>query len=188
MEIMLDLETLGVSTNTMILTIAAVTFDSNNKETESNGQVFYARVDIDSYKKYGSNFTLDASTLFWWINKAPQAAKNEAFCDIDRKSIETVMKAFSDWCSHNKVTKIWSNGASFDIPIVSYTMNLLNIEIPWKFWDIRDTRTLYDLANIKLKDVKYNNVNNLPDHHALGDCYKQLEGVKQSYKKLKTVI
>lgn len=56
----------------------------------------------------------------------------------------------------------------------------MNIEIPWKFWNSRDTRTVYDLAGIDMKKISV--PDNYKAHHALGDCLKQIEGLKQAFK------
>lgn len=176
MNIMIDLETLGTSSNTMILTFAAVPFIP--KTGEIKGEIFYEKIDIDSYKQY-QNFTFDGSTLTWWMTTAPEQARKEAFGGI-RKPLKTVMENFKLWCEKFKMPiKIWSHGSCFDVVIVSHAMNTLNLSIPWKFWDIRDTRTIYDLANIILKNVV--KCSSFPDHHALGDCYHQIEALKESY-------
>ena len=47
---------------------------------------------------------------------------------------------------------------------------------PWKFWQIRDTRTLYSLVDMQLpKTAK---------HHCLYDCYNQILGVQASFAQL----
>ena len=177
MDVMIDLETLGTSSNTMILTIAAVVFDPLTGKT---GDKFYEKIDIDSYKKYKGEFTFDASTLLWWMTVAPESARKEAFTNNNRKDIAIVMENFKLWCENIKrPIKIWSHGSSFDVVIVSYTMNILNLQIPWKFWDIRDTRTIYDLAEISLKNVP--KCSEYPAHHALGDCFQQIEALRLSH-------
>jgi len=54
---------------------------------------------------------------------------------------------------------------------------------PWKFWQVRDTRTVYDLAGLSLKDLDQSN-----QHHALHDCLRQIDGIKRSLEKLKNIL
>lgn len=173
MNVMIDLETLGTGVDTMILTLAAVEFNLTTEHTSS----FYFKVDIDSYKSYGNRFSLDAATLTWWMTEAPAEARLEAFSG-SRMSLETIMNNFIQWFSTRKQAKVWSHGSSFDISILSHTLSVLKMEIPWSFWNIRDTRTIYDVANINFKSVI--GPQKFPVHHALGDCYRQIEGVRKA--------
>jgi hypothetical protein len=177
--IMIDLETTSVAPNAMILTFAAVAFD--HITGKHLGQ-FYKTIDLNSYKKYGV-FTFDAETLAWWANQDKEA-RIEAFCSSKRVPILDALQQFVAWYSYvtNNINKvhIWSHGASFDIPILSFAFNTVGIDIPWKFWNIRCTRTLFDDANFDFKTVGSVPINNelLPAHHALGDVARQIEGVR----------
>jgi hypothetical protein len=50
---------------------------------------------------------------------------------------------------------------------------------PWSFWQVRDTRTIFDLGiNPDRPDVLA--------HHALHDAYNQAIGVQNVFRKLRT--
>jgi hypothetical protein len=51
--------------------------------------------------------------------------------------------------------------------------------IPWPFWSVRDTRTLYDIAGVKLKDGGH-----VTSHKAVEDAERQAIVVQQAYMKL----
>ena len=53
------------------------------------------------------------------------------------------------------------------------------IETPWKFWNTRDTRTLFDLAEVYNTDLPQGS-----KHHALHDCHRQLAGLFLAFKRL----
>ena len=63
---------------------------------------------------------------------------------------------------------IWANSPSFDCIILENAYKSCNLEIPWKFWNLRDCRTVYDLGKINLKSVS------AVKHNALDDCYNQI--------------
>lgn len=178
--IMIDLETLGTSPNTMIATIGAIAFD--NKSGKHIGQPFYAKIDLNSYKKYGV-FSFDAETLSWWMEQG-DGARKEAFCGNNRVKISQALQEFISWYGNvtygAKKVYIWSHGASFDIPILSFALKTVEMDIPWQFWNIRCTRTLFDNANFDYRTVGSVPLNGVmyPTHHALGDCAKQIEGVR----------
>lgn len=184
-DFMVDIETLGVVPNAMILTLGAVAF--NPYTGEIIGNPFYGKINTDSYRAYTPGFTFDHATLAWWMTQ-PDDARLEAFTG-ERQELSEVLQNFVGWCkdvSKGKKIRVWSHGASFDVPIISYALAMIGIEIPWKFWDIRDTRTLFDTANLEYRNVPMIALNGkiYPSHHPLGDCARQIEGVKLAYKKL----
>lgn len=188
LDVMIDIETLGNTSSAQILTISAITFDPF---TNSNliADMFYRTIDLDSYQKYENRFTFDKSTLLWWMKQEKQVRK-EAFSG--EYTIEEVMKEFVDWCflmqaKYEKDIKVWSHGASFDISILRHALSVLQLEIPWNYKNIRDTRTLFDLAQVDLNTIGDIPIRGVifPRHHAMGDCARQIEGVRLSYKKLR---
>ena len=72
----------------------------------------------------------------------------------------------------------WSHGATFDLTMLENVYSQLNKPLPWNYWQLRDTRTLFDLG--------YD-----PDmpkggkHDALQDAIRQAVGVQNIYTKLK---
>ncbi len=176
-NIMLDLETLDTSPYSIIVTIGAIKFDYLTKLpkfeelTEKNS--FYRRLNIESSEKHG--FTRSAETMEWW-NKQDKAVRDEALTTEPRFDLKKVLKDFKIWAGDN--TKIWSHGATFDCVILQEAYKIMNITPPWKYWDSRDTRTVYDLAGLKLNSAN-------TKHHALNDCYDQILLLQESLTKLK---
>ena len=59
---------------------------------------------------------------------------------------------------------------------------MLNMEIPWKFWQLRDTRTIYDIGNVNLKTISGKNCK--VTHHSLNDCYNQIIALEIAFKNI----
>ena len=78
-------------------------------------------------------------------------------------------------------TKIWSHGSVFDITILKEAFKSFDINIPWSSQDVRDTRTLFDLANF---DYQHTGNNNDMIHHAVVDAIRQANQVISAKKKL----
>ena len=172
---MIDLETLDVLPTSTILTIGAVKFDPFGDDiNEKKAEKFYVRVDVDSCDALGG--TVSQSTLDWWANQS-QAAQDEAFDPANRVSIEEAMAQLYKFCWGGK--RVWSHGATFDIPICEFYFRKTGKAIPWQFWEARCTRTLFDIGI---------NPNRPPvlKHHALEDAWNQAVGVQNVYKKLRT--
>ena len=172
---MIDLETLDVLPSASILTIGAVKFDPFGDDVnEPDCEKFYVKVDLDSCDKLG--LTVSQSTLEWWA-KQEQAAQDEAFSTDNRIDISDAINQLYKFCWGAK--RVWSHGAGFDVIILEHVFRKVGKAIPWQFWEVRDTRTLFDLGI---------NPNRPPvlKHHALEDAWNQAVGVQNVFKTLRT--
>jgi len=75
--------------------------------------------------------------------------------------------------------RVWSNGSCFDIIICEHVFRKINRAVPWKFWEVRDVRTAFDLGiNPQRPPVTA--------HHALEDAWNQAVGIQNVYNTLRT--
>lgn len=140
-DVMVDIETTGVSAGCGILSIGAVTFDENFK--------FYEKIDIRSCHYWGLRDLPD--TIEWWSRQA-DAARMEAFSGTE--DLLMVLGGFSDWVQsiracHGDVF-IWGNGADFDLPILGAAYEAVGIPKPWRPFHGRCYRTIKSLPKNKL--------------------------------------
>ena len=174
-DVMIDLETLDVLPTATILTIGAVKFDPFGDDlNEQSCEKFYVKVDVDSCDKIGC--TVSQATLDWW-SKQSKEAQNEAFDPNGRIDIVDAMNQLYKFCWGAK--RVWSHGAGFDVIICEHLFRKMSKAIPWQFWEVRDTRTLFDIGI---------NPNRPPvlKHHALEDAWNQAVGVQNVFKSLRT--
>ncbi len=174
-DIMIDMETLDVLPSATILTIGAVKFDPFGDDlSEPAMEKFYVRVDVDSCDRIGC--TVSPATLDWWANQE-KAAQDEAFDPNGRIDIVDAMNQLYKFCWGAK--RVWSHGAGFDVIICENLFRKMGKAIPWQFWEVRDTRTLFDIGiDPKRPPVL--------KHHALEDAWNQAVGVQNIYRKLRT--
>jgi len=172
MEIMLDIETLSTQSNASILTIGAIKFNRTNFKITSK---FYKRISHESNEYY--NRDIDENTITWW-NTQDEEAKKEIFEYKDRVNLNLALQELSIFCRGAR--KIWANGVCFDITILESAYNACGLETPWKYWNIMDVRTVYEIGNLNLNNFKRQNnmLNNL--HNALVDCECQLAAMEQA--------
>jgi DNA polymerase III epsilon subunit-like protein len=168
-HLMVDLETLATTPNAAILTIGAVTFDPNSTKIYNE---FYRRVELESLDALDTY--IDDATLEWW-SKQDEAAQDEAFDPEGREPIQNVLGDFYKFCIGSE--RFWSHGAAFDIVILEYYFRKINKPFPWNFWDVRDTRTIFDLG----MDPEMPQANK---HNALEDARRQAIGVQNMMRKL----
>ena len=170
---MIDLETLSTRPDCVVLTIGACLFDPKSEGVVDQITILPS---VDEQLQLGRH--IDDGTLEWW-GKQSEEARNEAFSDenrIDFRSAMLGLKAFY-W---QRAEKVWANGSCFDITIMENCFRQLEINIPWQYWQVRDTRTLYELAQVSLKDNNF-----VTSHRAVDDAIRQSVVVQNAYRKLK---
>ena len=156
-NVMLDLETTGVSAGCAILSIGACTLDLNNE--------FYQKISLASC--YDRGLKDLPSTLDWW-NKQDPAVRTEAFSGV--VALSDVLLSFAMWLESlgEKKAKVWGNGADFDLPILGAAYEACGMEKPWKPYNGRCFRTIKNLY----PDVIPNAFRGIK-HNALEDAKNQ---------------
>jgi hypothetical protein len=174
-DVMIDIETLSTNSNAIILTIGAVKFNRNTElPCLEDCDTFYRRINIDSCKILGMHS--DNTTEKWWYTQ-DEKTRYEALLNPDRQSITNVLLDFSKWYKGSKY--IWGHGDDFDCVILNNAYKASKIKAPWQFWNTRDTRTVFDLANIHINDISVTEA-----HHALHDAYRQVKCILLAFNKL----
>ena len=174
-DIMIDLETLATSPNAAVLTIGAVKFDPfNNDIDNSTCEKLYIRVDLDSCDELGLEVNDD--TIAWWAQQSKEA-QEEAFSPEGRIHIREAFNQLYKFCWGAK--RVWSHGASFDTVICENIFRKLNKACPWKFWEVRCTRTLFDIGIDPQRPP-------VLKHHALEDAWNQPVGVQNVFQRLRS--
>lgn len=138
----IDLETLGTRYNAAIVSIGVVAFNPQSGEL---GKEFYRGIDLNSAIKSG---TITASTLQWWVNQSPNARR--VFADNPGKvPLAQALDELTQWLRSSAMApKVWGNGATFDISILehAYDAGCVGLKEAWHFTNIRDMRTIMDVA------------------------------------------
>lgn len=168
-DIMVDTETLGNKPGCVILSIGAVLFDPFGG-LNTPRITFYRTIDIMSCLMAG--LTVDAGTVAWWQKQSPEA---RAALTVDTASIHKVLAAFQFFCKENGLDRVWCQGATFDAPILEAAFDKCKLDIPWRFTQVRDTRTIYDISGLdQLKEPRVGN-----HHNALDDANFQVNCIQK---------
>ena len=168
---MIDLETLSTNPNATILTVGGVKFDPYTMAEPSQGMYF--RVDVDSQTEMGRDVMQE--TVNWW-SKQPKEISDEAFSDDNRASLDDMIKKINKFSVG--VDVFWCQGPLFDYAILQDIYKRLGYPVPWQYWQIRDSRTLFSLV------PRDSNEQRTGLHNALEDCYFQAKKVQQVYNQL----
>jgi 3'-5' exoribonuclease Rv2179c-like domain len=169
---MVDIETFGVRPGYAIRSIAALQFDLDGRK----GREFYANISLASCEERG--LLVDPATLRWW---AEQSEGARAKLEINQRPLLDVLAEFNVWWDQVGVQKIWGQGAAFDPVLIEAAMEKCSLRPHWKFWNVRDTRTTYELAELDTRDVKRAGIH----HHGTDDCAYQVDCVAEAVRRLK---
>lgn len=174
---MIDLETLGTAANAPVVAIGAVFFDP---DTGTLGEKFDEAIDVTDAMRYG---VMSGDTFKWWLGQS-DAARRKVI--RGRSKAEYAFDAFWHFVVKNGGDNVqpWGNGSSFDITILDYSFpRVLNKPAPWKFWNVRDCRTIKELATglVRFDDKMKDGV----AHTALDDAIHQAKWVSTCWQGLR---
>jgi hypothetical protein len=172
-HIMLDLETWGTHPGSALRSIGAVTFSPyGDRHTE---QTYYSNIDRASCEAAG--LRIDPDTEKWWSGQSFEA-QNRLIENC--RPLRDVVHDFAKWWLSVGGTYVWSNGANFDEVLWRDAMERVDHRAPWKYWNVRDTRTCWHLARLNHKAVKFEGI----QHDAIADARHQAKCVTQAYDML----
>lgn len=161
-DCMIDLETLGTTPNTPVISLGAVFFDLEGKQL---GPTFYLPCDVSEQIARGRKPT--GETIKWWMGQSDAAKK--VFHE-QAKPMKEVLTLFVQWYKANnpKGAYVWGNGSTFDISIMEDLFRDYGIPLPWGYNKAMDLRTFKRFSK-NGEQVKKSGVN----HNALDDAVSQ---------------
>ena len=167
MQLMIDLEGLATGPDTTILTIAAQAFDPFGSGYYDRH--YYARVTLESQE----NRAIDDGTIAWWSTQ-PAHAREEAFGEQDRIPLDQALDELGRLIWHSRL--IWAQGPTYDCNILEHAYKSYNKPLPWKYYQVRDSRTVFSLwPELPIPPTS---------HHALEDCRRQISMLQATLQHL----
>ena len=198
-DIMVDIETLGVHADSTIFQISAAAFDINTGEIlkiKNKKAIFDQCANIDLEE----NLKVDSETIKWWITKYP-----DMFTSLITKGKISPKQLLINFCiwlksfySISDNVHLWGNGVNFDNLMLKFQLNKFGEEeykYPIKYSRDRDYRTILDLGallmNIDRKTLRenlleeYKKNNNFNPHDAMDDVLFQIYNLTRIFKAIK---
>lgn len=167
---MIDLETLGTTPQSVILTIGGIKFDPFRLNKEPHSE-FYVKLEIENQESRGR--VINEDTLNWW-SKQDDDIIHEAFVDSNRESVESMLSSLKKWfvgCD-----KVWAQGICFDISMLEDICRQYGYPIPWQFYQVEDARTIINRMPVDpRKSMKF------AAHNALDDSRAQAKSLQLAF-------
>jgi hypothetical protein len=156
MNVVIDIETLSLRPNAIILSIGAVA---------DSGETFYTELNWGAQLMAARH--VDARTAIWWGKQTEQAPLlGEVF-------LWDCLEDLNQWLADYDKDKlyIWARGPQFDIVISGRCLPGMRPGIPWKYKNVRDVRTALHLSTVTdLFDPTRK-------HHALDDAIADMKNL-----------
>lgn len=136
-HIMIDLETLSLDANGLIVSIGAVAFD--------DGEVFdsfYAVLDRQAQIDAGA--VVSSSTVDWWLQQSPEA---QAVFKEPQSNVPLKLGEFAGWLMQFEVLGVWGNGAEMDNAMLAQMYRRHRFPVPWKHTVSRCYRTAKNIKD-----------------------------------------
>lgn len=139
-HISIDLETLGRKPGAPIIAIGACGFDPDTGDIDQGIEVA-----TDFASACEAPFKVDPDTVRWWLGQSDTARENIL---RGTHTINQALIALTDYICDTGTydVRVWGNGATFDISILDFAFDAVGRSAPWDFWNVRDVRTVVELA------------------------------------------
>lgn len=170
-HLMVDIETLGTAPGSIVLSIGAVVFDPLEGTL---GEGFYLNLQVAPQEAAG--LITSPATVAWWADQNPLAKLHLA--NPAPLPVSEVLETLASFYLKHDCERVWGHGATFDVVLLDRLYAAFAKSPPWRFWQARDTRTLFDLTGTEVKREKGTH------HYALDDAKRQAEAVCEAYHAL----
>ena len=159
-DLMLDLETMDTTPNSVIVQVGACYFDRITGETDEG---FLVNIKVSSCLKAGLDVSGD--TIEWWFKQS-----NVSWLE-NLKPLYGSLRTLYNYAA--SCEWVWSH-STFDFPIIMNAYQKVKLDSPFHFRQARDLRTLVDLAGIPYKKSE-DRKDQEDQHNALSDCKYQVK-------------
>jgi len=202
-NVMVDIECLGTSPGSVIVSIGAVKFDitrirvygkaddmgmwpSTFRAEGAIGDKFYITIDVLNSLLAG--LTVDSRTCAWWATQSYEAkaaldntALHTGLHQGFRMDLDMALEAFAGFVDGAKT--IWAKGPDFDLVLLHAAYKKANLDLPWKYKRARDVRTVLALGKA-VGAFEGEAVERGTAHNAQEDAEYQARQVIRVYEKL----
>ncbi|MCX8726951.1 3'-5' exonuclease [Gilliamella sp. B2838] len=194
--VIIDIETLDTVPTAAILSIGAFSFDRYNlNETKTSIDHILRSSELNKNESFYNNLNLlpqilngrsiSADTIAFWKNNDYSPLLNHC---LDPKMSLINLSGYLDEKLKFDDVHLYFRGTSFDEAILVNAYKSLDLEVPWKFYNVRDIRTYIDaLTNSNKGYIKgFKTDFNFTKHHALHDVLRDTEQMCVAYELNKT--
>lgn len=138
---MIDIETLGNTSNAAVVQIGCVGFFPTSSQVSKQ-----FKINVTPHEKS----SMDFSTVQWWMGQSEEARKSvfEGQFFEPKEALEALTQFITENASEYG-HKVWSKPSTFDIVILENLYRNCGMKPPWFHWNTRCMRTVLEAANVQ---------------------------------------
>ena len=171
-HIMVDLETLGLNSNAVIVSAGLVAFDRDTFKELGTLEVGF---DLNQQIKTGG--IIDGDTIEFHFKQEYDSIQRMANREV--LPVKDAIDKISAFVNEHKAEALWGNGATFDNVILRNLYTRFLRVFPLPFWADRDLRTAVDMGNVDTREIPFVGI----QHYSLDDALHQVKILKAAIKK-----
>ena len=137
-HLVLDIETLGVEYGSTVLSIGAVCGDKEFYVNNIATHVYKGEINHDTVK--------------WWLTVPSETARKELYSQNQNNAMCDVLDNFIKFVEKVEPDYFWGNSPDFDFGHLEYWLKKHHKRIPWKFYQLRDIRTIKEFVEVEPLD------------------------------------
>lgn len=172
-DLSIDIESLGIAEDSIVISIGAVVFNNEISLSTFNCQ-FYEILDLKDQESQKRTMSID--TVLWWM-KQSEFTKS-ALIEKNRTSTYKALTLLNTLIQEYAVNYAWAKSPNFDLVILDSLYKSFNMKfaIDFRYW--MDVRTIMRIR----KTCKLNEIKMSKDdaHNALNDAYYQAKIVNDT--------
>ncbi len=178
-HLMIDLETLGTKSNSVVMSIAAIPF--NLDTGEMSDKPFKVNIDLNS--SLAAGLEVSGDTVQWWLTQRQEIL---GLMFTDAVHLANALIAFNDYIEEHFVAPpiVWGNSARFDLGLLENLYQKMNIMPKWKFRDERCYRTINSL----FLSIQTASEDKTDAHNPIVDCRYQIKRLCLIWKHLAAAL
>jgi hypothetical protein len=166
---MIDIETLDTRPTSVILSIGIIAFNPETGWIDSGGGI---EIFPDRQEQMDEGRTMSWDTVAWWLQQSEEARKNVTRPRGGFDKREKVLTVLHDYWNRMNCKYVWGHGPAFDISLVEDYLKYTSI--PWKFYNVRCTRTMWHYSPVEKTATTA--------HTALADATEQAQRIITSWR------
>lgn len=141
-DVVVDVETMSLRKDAAIVSIAAVAFDSAAGFDTTGHSYTGVYVVVSLASSVLAGLHVDDKTVGWWRDADPRArGEIESGPSVP---VGAALARVFEFIGPGR--RVWGHGSSFDVAVLEQSAAILGIRVPWSYRDVRDTRTLFWIA------------------------------------------
>lgn len=139
-DLMIDLETMGLPPDGAVVSIGACFFDLEKREI---GPTFKRNINLATAVREGG--TINPGTVMWWLGQSQAARDSIRFSGEDIRTTLTDLAALIEEHSRVQDVRPWGNSAAFDLMLLHTAYMRMGMSTPWSPFRERCFRTVRNM-------------------------------------------